>query len=306
MTRFSISFIFLFLTLFATILAGQSARIMVSPDNGVSWKASDQGFPADGIVNCFERHGQLLFAGTEAHGLFRSADEGKQWQKTGFGLPDKIKSLVSFEDLLFAGTFRQGVKVSYDKGQTWFATGDLPSGSVRDLIVFRDALFAAADNGIFISKDKGNSWQQLASGFQANRLAINDAQLFAATHKGIVRSDDNGKTWQWVYAETGIYELTIAQEKLYALSFTDGVLSSVDGGANWINVSSNLPSKYDHYTLEIVEDNYLLVAGQDAKIFRSNSGGLVWQKMSESLQGHNSIKSFFQSSPRTILAGAGR
>lgn len=143
-------------------------------------------------------------------GLYRSADDGLTWNRTGDALPDKpITSLTRVSaapvEQLFAVSGGRSW-MSDDAGATWRPTG-LPDGHTETVSSDRagNALWAFADDRVQRSTDGGSTWQPVGNpvtpaGTAVRGLAVaNDGRtLSLATHRGLLRSTDAGTTWTQV------------------------------------------------------------------------------------------------------------
>jgi len=180
--------------------------------------------------------GAWLFAGTDS-GLYRSTDLANTWLPSNRGLPavdsgsgetaTAVTALIAnpLNGELFAAT-SAGVFSSTDRGRHWktinlglpemdLFSELLPQG-VRDLVLHYDrrrrtsTLFAAITQGIYRSRDRGDSWQLASSWLEIERdelpeitcLALErnkvtvTSRLFAATAERVWCSLDEGESWQ--------------------------------------------------------------------------------------------------------------
>lgn len=124
-------------------------------------------------------------------------------------------------DEVVLGAVSGGFWKSLDGGETWYAVDDfLPTLAISVIIIDPDQpqrLYAGtgegffnadrqSGNGIFVSEDFGDSWQQLSSTAISSfdyvnglvRQAGSDV-IVAATRDGIYRSNDLGQVWQQVF-----------------------------------------------------------------------------------------------------------
>lgn len=77
---------------------------------------------------------------------------------------------------------------------------------INDIGFNGDAIYAAGDNGLFESRDNGNSWQQIQQIRSANTFIKSSAQyysmasttdrLWVSTSDGLASTDDGGQSWQ--------------------------------------------------------------------------------------------------------------
>src|SRR5262249_51671429 len=142
------------------------------------------------------------------HGLLVSDDRGRSWNLLPLGpladLPvSSIRSSLDGQSL-WAVSLR-GLVFSNDAGHTW-NWRDLPleaGGAVRLDIAHNpagaDTFVAAAHNGLFISRDSGESWEQAASGLPQTPIEdlaiVGNMFVVSPTTGGLYLSDNSGRTW---------------------------------------------------------------------------------------------------------------
>lgn len=184
-----------------------------------SWTS---GGPYGGDINCLAMaaNPDVIYAGTEA-GVYKTADGGNNWTKTGF-------SEISVRVVDVA-----------------------PDDSNR--------LYAGTDDGIYRSEDGGTTWsQKRLSGARVNALAIdhlNPLIVYAGTgwpkkYKtneivGIFKSTDGGETWQDTLSEEldAVMSLLVDTDNashiyagIYPKGSGAGLLKSTNGGAEWVSI----------------------------------------------------------------------
>lgn len=126
--------------------------------------------------------------------IFRTHDDGKNWQEINRGLPDNSPVNTVREDpvrkgLLFAGT-ETSVWVSFDDGDHWQSLQlNLPHTSMRDLWIHADDLIVATHGRSFWILDDIAPLRQINS-----KLAASDVHLFAPAPAIRVRRDTNTDT----------------------------------------------------------------------------------------------------------------
>lgn len=156
---------------------------------------------------------QVIYAGTQVLGFFKSNDGGASWQESNGNLQPWSLPPVNAIDVraiaidpdrsqrLFAATNGGGVLRSEDAGASWQRV--LPAQQMSECILFvpggAGELYACI-GGVQHSSDGGDTWSDVSAGLTT--LAVNQ----------IVRDEDSGV----VYAATG-----------------DGVFSLQPGAAEW-------------------------------------------------------------------------
>ena len=110
---------------------------------------------------------QVVYAGTNQDGIWKSTDAGSTWQQVGSPGPFPVYSLAvdTAAHIIYAGTNGGGVWTSADGGATWKSTG-LANGMMLSLAVdSAGALYAGTNSaGAQVSHDHGVSWTVLNTG----------------------------------------------------------------------------------------------------------------------------------------------
>jgi hypothetical protein len=156
----------------------------------------------------------IAFAGTLQDGVFRSADRGSRWASWNFGLIDLGVLCVAVspdfgqDDTLLAGT-ETGIFRSSNGGRAWREVG-LPTdiAPVLSLAFSPDytqdgRIYAGTEsNGLWISSDRGRSWEpveSLGEGAVNALLAGRSGRALAALVDDELQvSEDGGATWRAV------------------------------------------------------------------------------------------------------------
>jgi photosystem II stability/assembly factor-like uncharacterized protein len=187
-----------------------------------------------------------------AYGIFYSADGGEHWQERNNGLLSTFISKIIFDrdnpDHLFCAT-ECGLYKSMDQGQTWQPMALLNLG-VRTLIqhpLHGEILAAATENnGVFISADRGRTWQAKANGLDhltvyALAFSPQDSKtLYAGTYKGgVYKTIDLGTSWQAINSgldNLEIHALAVDSKNptiIYAGTLGSGIYKSINAGRSW-------------------------------------------------------------------------
>ena len=225
--------------------------IFLSSDNGSSWTAVNNGFPAANsnakIVWSLAVSGNNILAATQ-DGVFLSTDTGSSWTEVNNGIPLRnnlppgynstfygIRCLASSGNNIFAGTRGGGIYLSSDNGANWAAVNNgLPVNSqppgpasyIKDITINGNNIFAATNGGVFLSTDNGNNWAPVNSGLTnlyINAIATDGINVFAGTFSsslyggGVSLSSDTGRSWTLVgLANFDIGAITINGSNVFA------------------------------------------------------------------------------------------
>ncbi len=192
---------------------------------------------------------QIIYAGFSTGGLFKTTDGGQNWSPVFDDQP-----YLSIGDISLDPTNPEMVYVG---------TGD-PNISGYPFI----------GDGVYKSSDGGQNWIHLGLADQriVSRIALDPGQagtLYAAcmglpfepnSHRGLYKSTDDGANWSqvlYVNDSTGIIDLLI-----------DPINPQVVYAAAWNRIRNNSQS---------------MVAGPDAKIYKTTDGGQNWTPLSNGL-----------------------
>jgi photosystem II stability/assembly factor-like uncharacterized protein len=161
---------------------------------------------------------------------------------------------------------------------------------VLSLVVdFQDILYSGSSNGIYLSRDHGNSWFPFAlRGTSVPVFCISaSGAIFAPfSDSTLYRSTNGGKNW--VPTSMGAFNLNslVADPNgdIFAVEGRSGVFRSTDDGGSWINVFSVpiWPPFMGPVVCSPLGILYVLYANA---LFRSTDHGTTWQGILEAEQG---------------------
>jgi hypothetical protein len=180
-------------------------------------------------------------------GFIQSVDGGRTWQQLSAGVGGPVDfhqmDVSRVDSNLIYGVFR-GLQVSEDGGNTWHMAAKTPpklfdlAASANDT----ETLFAATQNGLFITRNRGQSWKPAhfnrAPASMVQTASDGSVYTFVAG-LGLLHSPDD--SMQWTRLSNNFddrYLLHLAVDptnpaKLYAVTNTKEVLASRDGGVTW-------------------------------------------------------------------------
>jgi hypothetical protein len=206
-----------------------------STDGGQTWQNVASAFNGRTIEEAFDGN---LYASIwfypQNEGLYRSTDGGGSWGSPIYSVPsgNNIFSIAvkpgTLNYTIFAGT-RNGVMRSTDSGASFqSANNGIPANSwVRDLEIDSSGIIAAATtNGLFISTNNGDLWEQ-ATGIPASDTTVTLIYDYPLT------SEDGGDPRLYMGSQNGsIYQSF--KDNLYLTAtlltiFGDGEVASLFG-----------------------------------------------------------------------------
>jgi len=238
----------------------------------------------------------IVYAGTETQGVYKSIDNGSHWVPANMGI-----ERASISDIIVSGTnllaaaksscpIYLNIFKSTDNGATWSGTTGLANNVVHSFAIKGAAVWATfaalpSESGIARSTDNGNTWQVVPSIItNAGESIVSDNAIIVAEDNFIWRSTDDGTSWDVVeqFALTGISSFAKAGTKLFGAA-TTGIQTSTDNGASW----SFEPFSDGAYSFS--SNGSTIYLGSSSKVFKSTDVGATWIDVSTGL-GNGGIK----------------
>lgn len=275
-----------------------------SEDGGQSWLTVADGLSDNPIFDLLfipptaaETSGSL-WAATRA-GLRQSRDGGTNWQPVA-GLPDVTVLTLAADSSgrVYAGLDGAGVFAQTKQGWealtppfsvTESVPGDeLASAGILSLAVSADGrqLYAGtAGQGVFASRDGGQTWANTYPGDYVPNLALNPAnpaQTVASLRNRLARTEDGGQSWQtlplpWANEEI-VSLLWLADGRLGAGTGQGRLYYSPDDGDSWVADGKGLPQG-GVLDLAAASTPSHLWAATWTGVYASDDGGETWRAM---------------------------
>lgn len=242
---------------------------------------------------------EVLFAGTERGGIFKSVDRGVSWRPVNAGLsaqqPLGRVAVLALDPVhpstVYASISGGGVFQSVNGGATW--TPLLLNPSFPDPGIGAIAVSPAAPDivyaGGYVSRDSGETWTRgIVTQFFFQSVAVDPkaagVAYLATPAQGLFRTSDAGASWVPVAGSPpGIGALAVdpfEPTNLYAGTAAGRIYRSADRGQTWTLtfVLADSPN-----VTQIVPDPNVrgrLYATSAAGFFRSDDSGSTWSMIS--------------------------
>ncbi|MFK8057785.1 MAG: LamG-like jellyroll fold domain-containing protein [Saprospiraceae bacterium] len=169
----------------------------------------------------------VLYAGTEGSGVYRTEDKGQHWSPVSYDQPFcRSVHMVSVHPTdpnhVLAGVNNR-IYLTTNGGNTWTETLNVGGRSVEFKFhpTISDRVFAVTDKGLRRSEDGGQTWTNVTNNDSydlefkpGNPQVIYVLQAEANLNRSVIyRSDDGGTTWN--LKTTGYYPGSTASEARY-------------------------------------------------------------------------------------------
>lgn len=241
-------------------------------------------------VKAIYKANNIVYAGTNTQGVYKSTDDGLTWSAANSGIERASihDIVVSGGNLLAAASSTcssfNNVFKSTDNGGTWTGTSGLGGMIVNSFAIKGTSVYATfgalpGSSGIARSTDDGTTWQIVPSPIQnGGETIVSNNAIVVAEDNFIWRSTDDGLSWDVVeqFALTGISSFARAGTKLFGASNT-GIETSTDNGGSWTF------SAFSNGAFSFSSDGSVIYLGSKDKIFKSTDFGTTWIDVSTGL-----------------------
>ena len=186
-------------------------------------------------------------------GIIRTDDGGATWTHVSDGLDGPVDfhnlEVSRADPAVIYGIIHDGtVQRSADSGVTWEVSGQAP-GELIDIATSytdSDTIYAATEAGLFVSPDKGATWQGVTAGAPVTSVDVGADGLLRAAElgRGLLSIDAKGTVSVLSPELPDGYLLFLASthadpHRLSALSAKGQLIFSDDGGATWTNAATD-------------------------------------------------------------------
>ncbi len=285
-----------------------SGQFLISLDAGETWQqhamiqAQDEA--SIGALRADSKDGATFYASVAGGGLYKTTDEGDNWNHVGERLPaawitDVVVDPVNTRRIYVA--IREGLVFrSKTGGMTWEAAGWISEAQISALAVDPEEpsrIYAGTmGEGLFRSDDEGWEWINVGDdiGREIRRIVIDpkgpNTTLYVLTEEGVYRSRDNGGTWEpYLFSvadiapsvKGGQFMPVVAPRAAADRVTGQGLSSSVVVQQGPVAPGAELKAMI--VSPAVPTDLYVLVQGQG--VFRITESGQRWTALGPGLEG---------------------
>ena len=286
-------------------------EIFTSGDKGETWHTMGPRPKGDavGLIITDEARSTMYLA-LRDEGIYRSIDDGTQWNLFNNGLANKrISAVAAVEKTVFAGTARGLYRL--DSG-TWKKLPVETSRAIYSLAVFENNLYVGTGPyllgftpitvaqgvpkielhtlKVFHSADLGASWEEITPRYKTYYKPVIPSgimvsavgeTLLASTAHHRYRSTDNGQTWTELPGDTDMFMINslpvvAVNETTFYEAGPFGVHRTTDGGKRWLLLMDGMVGTR---LKDLVAFNNKLYAHTGYAVYQSTNEGVSWKKL---------------------------
>lgn len=200
----------------------------------------------------------ILVAGSETAGIYRTVDKGVTWKQIGKGYvlgTEAISIHPTDPNTIIIGT-NGAIRRTTDAGQTWttvFTSNDLWCNDIEIHPANPSIVFAAANSGLYRSADGGLTWKQIT----AKSVCELEVHPTNASIVYILRRDDTDKFYEFYKSTDGGLTFSLKSNGWKNIENSGGRMTVTPAGANVI------------YAV-------VLTAAEGPKVMKSTDAGESW------------------------------
>jgi photosystem II stability/assembly factor-like uncharacterized protein len=261
----------------------QGDGVYHSTNGGENW--IQRGLSGQTVYSLALDDNGTLFAGTKDSGIYKSNDNGLNWQQINNGLYSKniFRVKTGPSNLLYACSESDGgIYRSSNLGESWDITG-VTAGTINRAIILDDGnLFAATFNGVQKYDIITQKWSILGLSFVAPNpgwnwlsdiIIDNDNVMFASSWSGkVFKSTDYGGTWDTTSNihsyQTHVTDMALYTDNSILLGIYGFVKRSTDKGITWTSIINGLPNSLIQ-NIEVTEEG-VIYAVSGNKLCKAN------------------------------------
>lgn len=280
------------------VIVGARDGLYVSRDGGHSWD-KDRHIGDVTVADVTASLDGQLYAAT-VDGLFESQDGGVTWSSSKALLPYRRTFAVATttSDDIYLGTDGGGIFRRFAGQRDWTAiSSGLPPIACFDITVDAERFFASCSNGLFVSNDRGRTWNVSALHAQPvfQALASPSADMPSGQRiSNLQIGNEGGSSGQIV---TGDLDGLRILARVHRLGSRGRLIHSNDGGRYWNDVEN-----LDNDVIALFEgaSPSTVFASTGGEVFRSDDFGDSWRPLA-GIPENNLVTSGAAASGRILL-----
>jgi photosystem II stability/assembly factor-like uncharacterized protein len=293
---------------YSTVGYKGNGQFLISLDAGETWQqhamVQAQDEASIGALRADPKDGATFYASVTGGGLYKTTDEGDNWDHVGEMLPAASITDVAVDPVNTRNIYvalREGLVFrSKTGGMTWEAAGWVSEAQISALAVDPEdpsRIYAGTmGEGLFRSDDEAWEWTSVGDdiGREIRRIVIDpkgpNTTVYVLTEEGVYRSRDNGETWEsYLFSvadiapsvKGGEFMPVVAPRAAPDRVTGQGLSSSIVIQQGPVAAGAELKAMM--VSPAVPTDLYVLVQGQGA--FRVTESGQRWTALGPGLEG---------------------
>ena len=251
--------------------------------------------PNEDVICMATASNNIIYAGTQTYGVFKSADEGGIWENISGDLPDStVRAMkVSTDNKLFIGTGSHGVH-QFSAGSWSAINNGLPTNNllVTDFCQGLDGnMFMMATTG-GVYQWNGINWTNITYNLPplGKCLAKNSTgQVYAGVFNSGVYKYDGVNNWTLVgdvMPNNFVIKMAItASDTIVAVCNSNNVYKCSIAGGAWLASNAGLPAiNMNCIGVDVQNRLFIGTSSNNGSLYRSTNNGGLWTLVSTQMK----------------------
>jgi photosystem II stability/assembly factor-like uncharacterized protein len=188
-----------------------------------------------------------------------------------------------YNPLIFLSLILLNTQIIYPQ---WVQTNGPGDGTINRMAANGNVIITrASNNGIYLSTNKGSTWQQVYNELPfVYSFIFKGTNILAGTSEGIYLTSDNGISWTQEnngLTNTDVRCLAVFETHIFAGTYGGGVFISNNSGANWVPVNNGL-MRTNVFSFAL-RDSSLFAGTDSGGVFLTTSNGNNWVQVNNGL-----------------------
>lgn len=250
-------------------LATKDTGIYLFDSSKNTWKSmpTDPEVIKNNIGSMFFYKDHIL-VGTQTGGVFSTKNKGVSWSKLNNGLENlTIRRFVEIDNKLYIGT-NAGLFVFDEKTNKWLLEFGHAMLQVNGIAATDENIYIATNRGAFATAKNQRTWQQILPNKALHNIYSDENTIYAMVYNELFISIDKGKTWQSNQdgMPSDLYTFNVVKNgNLIFAGQWDGVYRKDKLNQKWIAFNNGLPEKFAITNMK-VHKGLIIVSGNARKL----------------------------------------
>ncbi|MBM2814842.1 MAG: two component regulator propeller domain protein [Ignavibacteria bacterium] len=229
------------------LFASNSSYLYMIKNDTNGWNVNICGTPMH-YIECIAINENKIFIGNHDWGIFSSIDSGRNWTSINSGIVTySVKNIIIDNNIIYELSDKV-IGVSTDNGKSWFAISidNCKSNLYSFFIKGNDFYVGTNSDGIFLSTNKGDNWNQINNGLPSIWF-INNLKLIAGNivanyyNYGLYRFNNNEARWEQIInsLKKESYSFSVSNEKIF-IGTSKGMFVTTDLESTWFPINQGL------------------------------------------------------------------
>ena len=168
----------------------------------------------------------------------------------------------------------KGIFLSKDRGQSWNSLNyNLHDLQIQTFIINNGKLIVGTDSGIFKLLENQHEWIKIFDGVQVISFDTYEGEIVSGTNHGVLLSKNQGEEWNWIHKYGAVHNISVLNRKI-VIMYISGDLFITNDRFSWIEVDYS--PRIGSYIYDVVQLDSYLIMSNNYGLHHSIDEGKTW------------------------------